>query len=167
VASSMSFLDTINSKLVQTENSLGCISRPIGIEVSPSDPHISLQCIRIRTTEVMSKAETMANSGQLDTAKKMITFYIEELQKEASGLDASNPFIDQMMNELNTILASLSSRTMYEAQGSRYISQKIMMHQQQRSCEANEESLNVYKSSKKQMRSRKMKKASLNYMRNK
>ena len=161
VTSSMSYMDTINSKLVQSSNIQGSIIRPVGDELSPSDHHVSLQCIRIKTTEVIAEAEKLADNGQFDTAKKRITSFIDQLQKEAAVLCESDPFIIQMLNELNTIMSGLSSRSTYESHGSKYMQSRLMTHEFQRCSESCEGTPNVYKSSAKYSRARGMKAALL------
>jgi hypothetical protein len=160
VSLSMKYLDTINSKLTQSDNVLGSISRPLGIEVSKSHPHVNLQCLRIKTTEVIAETERLADSGQFDTAKSTINSYIDELQRESATLEESSPFIAQMITELNTILTGLSSRTAYECHGSKYLQSRLMTHQMQRCSEAFEETPNSYKSSYKKARATRMKRAS-------
>lgn len=163
VSSSMSYLDTINSKLVQSDSVEGSLSRPIGNEISQSNHHVSLQCIRIKTTEVIAEAEKLADSGQYDRAKKIISSYINELQKEAVALGESNPSIVQMLNELNSIMTGLSSRTTYESYGGAYMKSRVQTHKWQRCSEASEMSPSVYKSKAKKSRAYGMKNASLNY----
>jgi len=163
VCSSMSYLDTINSKLVQSDNVYGSLTRSPGNEVSPSNHHVSLQCIRIKTTEVIAEAEKLAGSGQYDNAKKTISQHINFLQKEAATLGESNPSIVQMLNELNSILTGLSSHTTYESFGGAYMQSRLQTHKWQRCAEASEMSPSVYKSRQKQSRACGMKKASLSF----
>ncbi len=159
---SLSYLDTINSKLVQNDDSKGSINRPAGNEIGTLNNHVSLQCIRIKTTEVITKAKKMADSGNLDGAKTAINSMIDELQKEDSAVEKSD-FVVQMLSELNTILGGLSSRVSYEALGGHYMQSRLVTHQMQRCSEADETSFNIYKSSAKKARAVRMKAASLNF----
>jgi Mg-chelatase subunit ChlD len=165
VISSMSYVDIIHSKIVQTENFLGCVSRPNGKEVSPSDPHVSMQCIRIKATEVIAETETMANSGNLDNAKRTLNSYIDKLEKEIAVLDPlkSNPFFIQIMYELNNIMQGFSSRITYETEGAMYLQSRLMSHTMQRCSESVDGSESIYRSPGKQWMATKMKNESLKF----
>jgi len=168
VAASMSYMDTINSKLVQSDNAQGVIARPIENELSSANDHVVLQCLRIKTTEVTNQAQSLADNGQLDAANATIKSHIAQLQKEAETLtNKSHPFVTQLLTELNTMLSGLTSKRTYESVGSKYMQSRAMGHIAQRCMESNEETANVYKSSYKASRSKKMKSAylssSMNY----
>jgi len=160
--SSLAYLDTVNSKLVQSDNFNGSIKRPLGNEISIINDHVSLQCIRIKTTEVIAEAKRLADSGNLDASKTMINSMIDQLQKEDSTVQKSD-FIIQMLSELNAIISGLSSRVSYEAQGGHYMQSRLLTHKRQRCSEADESSRNVYKNSFKATRSMRMKAASMSF----
>mmetsp|Transcript_12186 Transcript_12186/g.14172 ORF Transcript_12186/g.14172 Transcript_12186/m.14172 type:complete len:510 (-) Transcript_12186:183-1712(-) len=157
VIASVSYLDTINKKLFQSDNIVGSITRPLGKEVSPTNHHVLLQSIRIQTTEVIAEAERLAESSQLDDAKKVIKSQIANLEIQSTLFGPSNLYISQMISELNTIIAGLSSKRTYEAQGAMYMQSRLMSHQMQRCTESNENTPSYYRSSAKACRSNKMK----------
>jgi Mg-chelatase subunit ChlD len=162
VEASMSYLDTINSKLVQGDKSQGSIARPLGNELSPANEHVLLQCIRIQTTEVISQAEKLANNGELSKAKTVISSHIAHLQKESDSLaNKSDPFVTQMLTELNTMLAGLTSQIVYEANGAKYMQSRLMNHKAQRASESSDVTFSAYRSSAKYARAKKMKTAFL------
>lgn len=153
--SSLSYLDTINKKLDHSENFSASVKRPSGNEVSPSNNHVLLQCTRVKTTKVIAEAKSLADNGKLDTAKTMINTMIDELQK-LDGPSSDDPFVVQMLNELNNIVTGLSSRTIYEARGGHYMQSRIVTHAAQRCCEASLSTPSVYKNSAKSFRAMKM-----------
>lgn len=164
VTSSLSYLDTVNSKLVQNNANLkGSIKRPPGNATSTVNNHVSLQCIRIKTTEVIAKAKSLADNGNFDAAKSTIKSMIDELQQQKPVAGKPDPFIVQMLSELQTITSGLSSRASYKAKGGHYMHTRIMTHQYQRCTESHEGSMNVYKSSAKKSWATKMKASSLSY----
>lgn len=145
VVSSILYLDTINSMLIHSDDSQGSIARPLGDKLSAVNQHVVLQCIRIKTTEVITEAEKLADDGQLDAAKKTVASYIDQLQQEAELFVKSNPFIIQMLEELNSIMTGLSSPFTYEAEGASYLQSRILSHTTQRCTESSEESRNIYR----------------------
>jgi len=151
--SSLSYLDTINKKLIHNDNFEGSINRPTGNEISTANNHVLLQCSRIKTTKVIAEAKELADNGNLDAAKTAINSMINELQNSGS---TSHPFIVQMLNELNAIVTGLSSRASYESQGGHYMQSRLQTHKYQRCSEASASSMNVYKSSAKSFRAKKM-----------
>jgi Mg-chelatase subunit ChlD len=149
VTSTMSYLDTINSKLIQSGYSDGLIARPVGEATSNDNEHVVLQCIRVKTTEVIAQAEKLANNGDLAVAKTVVKSQIDVLNKQAELLTQPSQFLTQMVNELNSILAGFSSRTTYESTGAKYLQSRVQTHKMQRCSEASEKTQNTYKSSSK------------------
>lgn len=162
VEASMSYSDTINSKLVQGDSSKGSIARPLGNELSPVNDHVVLQCIRIKTTEVISEAEELAKKGELTNAKAVISSHISYIQKESESLASkSNLLVTQLFTELNTILEGLTSQNSYEQKGSYYMQERCMNHKAQRAAESSDITFSTYRSSAKRAYAKKMKKTFL------
>lgn len=160
VEASMSYSDTINSKLVQGGNSKGSIARPLGNMSSQANDHVVVQCIRIRATEAISKAEELAKKGELANAKATISSCISYLQKESEPLASkSNPLVTHLFTELNTILAGLTSQTAYEERGANYMQERFLAHKAQRSTESSEMTFSPYRSSAKHAYATKMKRS--------
>lgn len=141
----VSYLDTIQKKLVSAlfanRPITASISRPDGTDISPANVHVALQCIRIKTTQVISAAEKFAERNQLDMAKSTITNFKNTLQQEATDLgELSNPLIVQLLTEFDTILSGLTSRSEYMVVGSKYMQQRIQTHTYQRCSESVAES---------------------------
>jgi hypothetical protein len=150
------YLDTIQKKLARSPDIVGCISRPsnnnINSEyVSKTNGHVALQCIRIKTTQILNEtAKSMSESGDLSKARSNIHEFIKQLQQEAQQLElTSSPLIVQLINELNTALSGLVSHAEYQSAGAKYIQTRCDQHSLQRCSEANEEAVNIYRSSKK------------------
>jgi len=155
---SLSYLDTVNKKLETSSDVIGSIARPDGNEVSKTNSHVALQCIRVRTTEVITETEALAESGQLAKARSSIGAYINNLQQEAAQMEeTTNPLIVQFQSELHTILSGLSSRAEYNATGAKYMHSRFQTHTMQRCTEASADSVNAYRSSKKAAMASKMK----------
>jgi Mg-chelatase subunit ChlD len=162
ITSSVSYLDTINIKLTKSENVFGSITRPLGEELSPLNTHVAIQCIRIKTTDVISESEKLADNGDVGSAKSLISAYIIQVQKEIDLIDKSHPFFVQILNELDTIMSGFSSQTMYERSGAKYTKSRIMSHKHQRCSEVQcVGASNVYANRTKVLYSKKMKNASM------
>jgi len=157
----LSYLDTIQKKMVTEDRIVGSIARPEGTEVSKADSHVTLQLMRIKVTEMMKTTETLAQSNQLEKARLGISEIISSLTEEATalGLSGSTIFI-QLLSELNAILAGLSSRTKIRGATSKMLKSKIMSHARQRCQASNEESMDVYRNSKKRSLAMRFKRAS-------
>jgi hypothetical protein len=154
----ITYLDTIQGKLARSPDVSGSISRPDGDIVSKTNLHVALQCIRIKTTAVLKETESIAESGDLVKARSTIIDFIKEVEEQAEQLDmTSAPLIIQLLSELNTALTVLASRHQYESVGAKYIQTRSEQHTMQRCSEANEEVLNMYRSSKKSEMSSRMK----------
>ena len=160
ILSSVSYLDTINVKLMKSENVFGSIHRPLGEELSPLNSQVAIQCVRIQTTEVISESEKLADNGEIGSAKSIISAYITQVQKEIDLIDKSHPLFVQILNELNTIMSGFSSRSVYEMSGSKYMKSRVMNHKFQRCSEACEETPSVYTNKKKRLLATKWKLAS-------
>ena len=135
----ISYLDTINKKLVPKGRTsiTANILRPEGIDVLPTNIHVVLQCIRIKAIEVISDAEKLANSNQLEKAKSTISNFMTNLQQEATQLGALNdPLISQLLMELQTIISGLVSRSEYLDKGSKYMTSRTLTHRRQRCTES-------------------------------
>jgi len=59
VSVNLSYLDTINKKLVTNAAVLGSVARPDGKVVSKTNQYVALQYIRIKTTKIISEAEAI------------------------------------------------------------------------------------------------------------
>lgn len=160
VAAKMSYLDTINIKQIQSDYVEGSVTRPHGDTLSTDNLNVTLQCTRINTTTAIKEAEKLAELGKFDDAKKKLNSYIGQLEKDSELFDRSNPFIVQMLDELNSIVSGLSSRTTYDNFGSKYMQSRLMTHTSQRCSEDCEETANAYRSTGKLLRAKKMKTAS-------
>jgi Ca-activated chloride channel family protein len=157
----VSYLDTINKKLVTSPGLIGSINRPKGETVSKTDKHVALQSIRLRTTKVISDAEALAESEELAKARSTINKLINYVQKEAKELEEStNPLVVQILSELNTMLAGLSSRSEYRTNGGRFMQTKAMAYRRQRCHESSEVVNSHFRSSTKSKMAFKMKKLS-------
>ena len=162
ISVNLSYLDTINKTLVAFNEILGSITRPDDGTVSKTDEHVALQCIRIKTTEILSETETLAERDKLIEARAKIQAFIEEVQEEAAQLEVTtDPLIVQLLDELNTMLTGLASRESYVSVGGKFLQIKNVQHSMQRCHESNDMTSNMYRSSKKSAMSSKMKKNSL------
>jgi len=157
-----SYLDTINKKLAKSPDHTGTINRPDGMAISMVNNHVALQGIRIATTEVICKAEGFAKNERLEQARTVINEHFEYVQNEANSLEEStNPLIVQILSDLNSILAGLSTRSEYHAVGSKLMQTKQSTHQWQRCYESNSATTSAFRSSKKQQMAVRMKKRSM------
>ena len=155
VVTSMTYLDTLNSKLIQSEEMFGSICRPEGDEISPSNHHVFLQCIRIQTTDIISESQKLADQGNFEPARVKIRSYLEFLQKQNSVKQSS--FLDQLLSELIAIKSGLTSQMEYKSKGSFAMQSHWMSHKRQRCNESSNITPNFYRSSNKILLSNKMK----------
>jgi Mg-chelatase subunit ChlD len=170
VTASVSYMDTIRKTLVTNKDVYGSVQRPLGDHVSPTNNHVALQSIRIKTTKVIAATRDHADKNELEQARNIITEYMNNLRQEIDQLEEStNPLAMQLLHELDVIKAGLLSQHMYETTTGKYMEARIQTHSMQRCAEAvafdindadNIDSLNVYRSKKKGMMSNKMRVAS-------
>ena len=112
--------------------------------------------MRVITTDVISEAEKLAESGNLQAAKSRIKAHIEYITNEAATISEANPLITQLHQELNSIESGLSSRASYEQGGAHYMQSRVLMHSKQRCAESSAVTMNTYRAKKKQMFASKM-----------
>jgi hypothetical protein len=155
VAASIQYLDTLRSKLEQSEEILGSIRRPEGDELSEIDQHVFLQCIRIQTTDIIEESQKLADQGRMDEAKVKITSHIEFLQKQTTLRESA--LFKQLLSELNTIKSGLTSFRTYQQSGSFAMQSHWFAHKNQRCSASSEQTLTTYRSSKKRFLANKMK----------
>jgi len=154
IAVSLKYLDTINKKLVNSPSILGSIMRPEGTFVSKVNVHVALQCIRVRATNIINEARSIAETsrqygGNLQEARTKINAFIQEVQKEAEKLEAlSDLFIIQLLAELNGILGGLSSINEYATRGAKVMKSSAMQYEAQRCAQASVDVPNMYRSKK-------------------
>jgi len=158
ISVSMTYMDTINKKLVNCEAVKGSIVRMNRSEVSEVNKHVALQYARVTTTEMIEEAENLANSGNYVAAKSKIKSQIDYLNNESTTFDQSNPLLSQLLNELNTILSGLSSKSSWESGGAYYTKTRCQTHKMQRCGEASVSAMNMnaYVSSAKRSKAMKM-----------
>jgi len=146
----LSYLDTINKKLVTNVEVLGSIARPDGNIVSKTNQYVALQCIRIKTTKVISEAEAIAEQGNLVEARSTIQAFVKEVQAEAELLEVTtDPLITQLLSELNIMLSGLASHESYGSVGAKYMQTRGAQYTMQRCFESSDIAPNMYRSSKK------------------
>ncbi len=155
MTASIQYLDTLRSKLEQSEEVIGSIQRPEGDEISEMNQHVFLQCIRIQTTDIIAECQKQADQGQIEEAKKKICTHTELLQKHNSTQE--NTLLNQLLSELDEIKTGLQSRATYEARGSYAMQGHWFAHKHQRCAQASEETPSYYRSSKKMTLAKKMK----------
>jgi hypothetical protein len=162
ISANLSYLDTINKKLVTVNEVTGSVKRPNDGTVSKTNEYVALQCIRIKATNIISETEAMAEGDNLVEARAKIQAFIEEVQIEATKLEVtSEPLIVQLLGELNTMLTGLASRETYGSEGGKFLKMKNTQYSRQRCFESSDMTTNMYRSSKKSAMSSKMKKNSL------
>jgi len=146
---SMTYMDTVNKKLAKCEAVQGSISRPHDDKVSPLHHHVALQNIRVVTTNIISDAEKIAVTGNLDSAKAKISAHIEHLNRSSVAFVEPNFLISQLLRELNEILSGLSSQASWNSGGACKMQKSIVTHSKQRSCESSATVPCAYRSSRK------------------
>jgi len=156
ISVAMTYMDTINKKLAKYKAVEGSLLRPNGDEVSQMNKHVALQYIRIHTTNIIADAEKIAAAGNRKDAKTKIKAQIEYLTRESTTYGISDPLISQLMNELNLIFSGLSSQATWESGGACYMSSRIQVNMNQRSCESTTYGESTYCTSKKKSRSSKL-----------
>jgi len=159
VTVSVSYLDTINKKLVSGHQITKCTERSAGNEVSDTNKHVALQSIRVNMVEFVSMVEKIAQNNKLDEARTIVVEYIKNLEVEAEKMDESgNPLIVQFLAELNNILSGLASTNQYRSYGSKYMNMQRASNKIQRCVngDGNVVASNVYASSKKKKWSMKL-----------
>lgn len=162
---SISYIDTIQKKMVTDQNVIGSITRPMGAEVSEANSHVVLQCMRIKATEVMQATEVLADGNKFLEAKSSINKVILLFDKEKEVLDKSanqNEMMQatELLSEMNTIADGLNSRTEYQSNTSKFMKSKIRSHAHQRCMASSETTYSAYRSSKKSAMASMFKKSS-------
>jgi len=155
----LSYLDTIGIKLVDAESVSACISRPNSTVLSPPNPHVVVQWLRVQATAGMAEADRLSRQGNLEAARAKITSLLSQLRDESAGAGIeSDPLIVQLISDLNEVMSGLRDTRTYETYGCYVSSAKHQTHTYQRCAEADVSSMNVYRSSAKSRMARKLKK---------
>jgi hypothetical protein len=150
LSASLTYLDTINKKLVNNPMVTCSIARPNSDELSKADKHVALQCMRLNTVKVLTDATNFADAGNLSEARKLINKYIALVKEEAKILQATeDPVVVQTLLELNTTLSGLSTQIEYHSFGKGYATKSAHQQSYQRCNESTEEAPNVFRSPKK------------------
>eukprot|EP00565_Helicotheca_tamesis_P008941 CAMPEP_0185723920 /NCGR_PEP_ID=MMETSP1171-20130828/589_1 /TAXON_ID=374046 /ORGANISM="Helicotheca tamensis, Strain CCMP826" /LENGTH=506 /DNA_ID=CAMNT_0028391689 /DNA_START=51 /DNA_END=1571 /DNA_ORIENTATION=+ len=155
---SLSYLDTIKKELVEGDAATAYIKRPNTATLSPPNPSVVVQWLRIRTTIGIEEADQLSQRGELKSAREKITAQLQELRQESTDANAeSDPLIIQLIADLNDVHLGLDSVKTYETFGSKTMKRKFQSHRLQRCNEASECAENTYRSKRKACLSRKMK----------
>lgn len=153
---SLSYLDTIQKRLVDSETITASITRPPGLEVSASNLHVAVQWLRIRATLAMTEADALSREGNLESARAKIRSCLEEIRVETTEGAQSDPLIIQLIGDLNDSLAGLVDRRTYASSGEMFMQTKLMGHAAQRCADSRFDTTNVYRGSRKAAKAKMM-----------
>jgi secreted protein with Ig-like and vWFA domain len=160
VAVNVSYLDTIHKKLVTSDKITGSIDRPNNNTISATNKHVAVQGIRIRARNIIEETKSVASGGNLEQARSKLKIFESEVLKETADLGlTADPLIVQLLDEFNRILAGLVSQNQFQSEGMKYMASRSAQYSKQRCYESNEQTVNMYRSSKKSAMAMKMKKS--------
>lgn len=147
---SLSFTDALRLKPSSCRPISCGVSRLPGTGVSAANPHVKVQWLRIRVTEVIAEADQLSQLGSLGEARAVIAGMLEAIQLSADGgEERANPLVGQLIGDLTRIQEGLVSKETYAEYGGHRIQNTMQMHRQQRCTDSSLEFFNVYRSSAK------------------
>jgi hypothetical protein len=130
---SVAYTDTLQ-KAPADANATSClIARPSGKETSAVNHHVNVQWARVKATQAMSQANTMARSNDIAGAKAFLSSAQMEVRaaREAAP-EAFSLSLDGIDDDMTLLSAGLRSSSMYRAKGSHTFQTTMASHRQQR-----------------------------------
>eukprot|EP00521_Asterionellopsis_glacialis_P008482 CAMPEP_0195280982 /NCGR_PEP_ID=MMETSP0707-20130614/471_1 /TAXON_ID=33640 /ORGANISM="Asterionellopsis glacialis, Strain CCMP134" /LENGTH=502 /DNA_ID=CAMNT_0040339817 /DNA_START=49 /DNA_END=1557 /DNA_ORIENTATION=+ len=144
----LSFMDTIHKSLVDGDSVTCSIGRPSGEEVSVPNHYVTVQWIRIKTSEDIQKADALSAQDNLEAARVLIQGSKDYIQAQPSDVQ-SDPLVRQILFDLEEVRSGMSSTLVYRTRGKKQMKMKYQTHAMQRSNEADLDIDNCYRSSTK------------------
>lgn len=101
----LAYNDTIKHVSVGPMSVRAHIARPNDKEVSWSNQYVAIQWLRVRTVQVMERADKLSKDGDLDLAKAELANWIEEFHKEAFEVGAQEDLLVKVRIMHHTFLS--------------------------------------------------------------
>ena len=149
----LSYIDTIKHSVVGPLIERALISRPNTSEMGWPNQHVAIQWSRVRTANVISNVEQSAKMGDVDKAKKDLSSWLQEFEKEMFEIGGlSNALLAQLHQDCKESLVLLES-TSYNAYVDNDLGVKCQAHLSQRCSQPLiRGKANVYRTAQKALR---------------
>lgn len=126
----LSYTDAIRGKNC-SRGPISCsIARPNSDYVSPSNPHVETQLLRIRTVDEINAARREADSNNLSAARERLERSIQNLRSPNMQGDMCQR--SSMAQDMEEILSGLGSVDAYRTVGSHKMTDRVYTHTMQR-----------------------------------
>eukprot|EP01083_Nonionella_stella_P119260 356410_1 len=146
----LSYVDTIKHSCIGPLSCTATIARPPNDDLGWPNRYVAIQWMRVRTANIIAKAEQLAKSGELDQAKKELDNWIEDFQKEKFEIGSKDPLLDQLLIDLSGSLDMLKG-TDYNAYIENELGVRMQAHFSQR-CSEPLGKRSVYRTAQKSLR---------------
>lgn len=136
VAVELFYTDVIAKQPVVIDSIEGSVTRPVDSrEISPDDPHVAAQWLRVVGARALQAASEAADQGDLGRARQQLEAAQQEIQSAPAAL-LHVDFLQQMVSDLRDAMGGLASREKYRRDGSKFMKWKQQTHQTQRAADA-------------------------------
>ena len=156
----LDYVDVLAARQVSLGPVSGIIEIVAGSTGSPANKYVTLQVMRILVVDALSKAKVLADQGDLDGARTLITAEIANIAATTKTLPVTlddQLIVTSYISDLTEALSGLSTQAEYKSVGSKGMSRKQQTHSAQRCNAASEMEFNPYRGKTKMGMAQKMK----------
>ena len=129
----LSYTDTLQKRPVVTPTVVASIARPWGAEIAEAHTHVAVQCFRVLTTEHLTRADTMARSGDISQAQAVLQEFDKDWQSLAPTVQAHN-ISRELYGDVQKLAQGLKTKADFRAVGSKSMKLHLSKHKKQRTC---------------------------------
>lgn len=122
---SLAYADTVAKEPAKTKNPVVCsIARPPSTsEISPVNPRVQGQLMRVQTSQAIATAQGLAKRGNVKGAREQLLGAQRTLQSQGDDITSQMAMVD-LDQDLNDLMGTLSSREVYAKTGSKLFAGK-------------------------------------------
>ena len=144
---SLAYTDTLEKRLVQSDDIVCTIFRPMGTEISKENTHVAAQWLRVYAANQMAQAEQLAAQHRYGEAKACLQQFKHEYSRQSAEVQAfqASP---RVLASVCEVAQTLDDRGNYEKRGAKLMSSAIRSHRIQRSAAVSDNNA-VYKNKRK------------------
>jgi hypothetical protein len=144
---SLAYTDTLEKRLVQSDDVVCTIVRPMGTEISKENPHVAAQWLRVYAANQMAQAERLASQKQFREARCSLQQWSHEYYRHSAEVQAYE-LSPRVLASVREVEQTLDDQDSYDSKGAKLMSSAIRSHQIQRSAAVSDDSA-VYKNKRK------------------
>jgi Mg-chelatase subunit ChlD len=143
------YTDTMRRATCTTGPPLVCsIARPDGKVLSPANPHVVTQWLRVYATRELKLADEEADRQQLEAARKRLQDVKSEILVAPAEVQAM-PIVMALVQDIDLVLIGFQSKAQYNSYGRHSVKHKAMTHYRQRCSESVGGTFSAYQNSSK------------------